>query len=161
MTVNTAALRTLLPDLEARDDIGLVVIERGVNLAAVTVLVEKMPALLGEVDALRTRLEMDFAWQIIDGVKTKVKVEPGSIPDGIDCRNETIKLQDGHIKELRGEVEGLRTALRRLAILKTVRMAYGGATVPNGGFCALCDADWDDHGQEHHTSECVLGRSAP
>jgi len=61
---------------------------------------EMVAWLIGEVDRLHTRLEANFAWQVIDGVKTKIAVEPGSIPDGIDCRDETIRQQDARIKEL-------------------------------------------------------------
>lgn len=69
----------------------------------------------GEVERLQDRLEMRHAWQIIDGQKVRVEVEPGSIPDGIDCRNETIKLQDQRLDELRAEVKRLREALGKIA----------------------------------------------
>lgn len=52
------------------------------------------------IEELETRLEMNFAHRMIDGVMTKVRVEPGSIPDGIECRDETIRLQDEHIAKL-------------------------------------------------------------
>jgi hypothetical protein len=58
-----------------------------------------------EIERLRERLEMTHAWQFIDGQETRIEVEPGSIPDGIECRDETIRLQDR-------EIERLRTALR-------------------------------------------------
>jgi hypothetical protein len=81
-------------------------------------LVEVLPTLLTEIERLTyqnelllDRLEANFAWQFIDGVKTKVKVEPGSIPDGIDCRDETIKLQDAHIERLTGLVRDMEGAL--------------------------------------------------
>ena len=72
-----------------------------------TAVREAESALMAAIKALQeaqetflTRLEANFAWQIIDGVKTKITVEPGSIPDGIECRDETIRQQDTRIKEL-------------------------------------------------------------
>lgn len=40
-----------------------------------------------EIERLRERLEMTHAY---DATRKRVAVEPGSIPDGIDCRDETI-----------------------------------------------------------------------
>lgn len=54
-----------------------------------------------EITRLRARLEMDGVWQLIDGKMQRISVEPGSIPDGIECRDETIKLQDAEIARLR------------------------------------------------------------
>lgn len=55
---------------------------------------------MGEIDRLRERLEMTHAWQTVDGKMVRVAVEPGSIPDGIECRDETIRLQDREIARL-------------------------------------------------------------
>lgn len=54
-----------------------------------------------EIERLRERLEMTHAWRMIDGKMAKIAVEPGSIPDGIECRDETIRLQDREIERLR------------------------------------------------------------
>ncbi|MCC2649862.1 MAG: hypothetical protein K0R61_47 [Microvirga sp.] len=54
----------------------------------------------GEISRLQERLEMTHVWQMIDGKMARVEVEPGSIPDGIECRDETIRLQDKEIKRL-------------------------------------------------------------
>jgi len=48
------------------------------------------------IDALETRLEMNSAY--VNG--ERVAMKPGSIPDGIECRDETIKLQKEYIKQL-------------------------------------------------------------
>jgi hypothetical protein len=67
-----------------------------------------LPDALGEaadeIERLRSRLEMTDAWQMIDGKMRRVPVELGSIPDGIDCRNETIRQQDELIANLRRRV---------------------------------------------------------
>lgn len=58
--------------------------------------------LQGEVEKLHTRLEDNFAYKTVEGKEglQRYAVEPGSIPDGIDCRNETIKLQEAKIASL-------------------------------------------------------------
>lgn len=56
-----------------------------------------------EIEKLRSRLEIDF---IYDGEGNKVKA-PNGTPDGIECRNETIKLQDEAIEKLRTETWNL------------------------------------------------------
>lgn len=96
------------------------------------------------VTELETRLEMNAAWQMIDGKMTRVAVEPGSILDGIDCRDATIKLQDEYVAELEERVRVLEEALGWIAnphhsmtiyeardIARTVCAA--GAAEPEGG----------------------------
>jgi len=53
---------------------------------------------------LHIRLEDSHAW---DKNGNRIDVEPGSIPDGIDCRDETIRLLKGEINRLR-KVESFR-----------------------------------------------------
>ena len=50
----------------------------------------------GENERLHTRLEDSFAF--VNGVR--VDVEPGFMPDGIECRDETIELQGNRIAQL-------------------------------------------------------------
>ncbi len=70
-----------------------------------------------EVVALQDRLEMRHVWQIgPDGQKVRVEVEPGSIPDGIACRDETIRLLDQKCAALRAEAVRLQAALRRMGV---------------------------------------------
>lgn len=58
-----------------------------------------------EIARLHDRLEDDRVWQMDaanpDGPMMRVDVEPGSVPDGIECRDETIKLLDAEITALR------------------------------------------------------------
>src|SRR5882672_142906 len=54
-------------------------------------------ALAQENERLHERLEDNHEFQLIDGKMTRIEVAPGSIPDGIECRDETIKLQDERI----------------------------------------------------------------
>lgn len=60
-------------------------------------------------DRLMDRLEMRHAY---DGEGNRIAVEPGSIPDGIECRDDTIKLQDERIARLEAQRDRLRDALR-------------------------------------------------
>jgi hypothetical protein len=66
------------------------------------------------VGQLQERLEMNHAWQMVDGEMVRVEVEPGSIPDGIECRDETIRLQDRAIERHRAEIDRLRTIISRI-----------------------------------------------
>jgi len=59
--------------------------------------IEQLRARIAE---LEERLEIDHCYQIIDGKQTRVEIPPnerGQQPDGIECRNETIKLLDARI----------------------------------------------------------------
>lgn len=71
-------------------------------------------AAASRIEELEARLETSHAYSLIDGVMTKVAVEPGSIPDGIECRDETIRLQDRRDKAQRARIEELENALRQL-----------------------------------------------
>src|SRR5882762_2483081 len=58
--------------------------------------------LRGEIEKLHTRLEDNFAYKTVEGKEglQRFAVPPGSIPDGIECRETTIKLLEGRIREL-------------------------------------------------------------
>lgn len=58
-----------------------------------------------EIDRLNERLENNHMFDAQGG---RVDVEPGSIPDGIECRDETIKFQDERITALTFENTNLR-----------------------------------------------------
>lgn len=51
-----------------------------------------------EIARLRERLEVTFAYDLSG---KRIEVLAGSIPDGIACRDETIKMQDAEIARLR------------------------------------------------------------
>ncbi|MBS0219173.1 MAG: hypothetical protein JSR91_00375 [Proteobacteria bacterium] len=73
--------------------------------------------MMEENQRLKERLEMAHVWQMIDGKMTRVPVpEDETIPDGIECREETIKLQDQHIRELQAEVKRLRSAMEAIGV---------------------------------------------
>ena len=55
-----------------------------------------------EIDRLKERLEIGFGFDL-DG--NRVKIE-GDHPDGIDCRNETIKLLESQIERLQQALDG-------------------------------------------------------
>lgn len=60
-----------------------------------------------EIWRLNTRLENNHAW--IDGVLETV--HPGSIPDGIECRDETITQQDASLTRIRSKLDMAMKAL--------------------------------------------------
>lgn len=55
-----------------------------------------------EVERLHERLEDNHAFDM-DG--NRIECEPGSVPDGITCRDETIKLQDERLAAMQAEHE--------------------------------------------------------
>lgn len=61
-------------------------------------------ALALEVERLHERLEDNHEYQLIDGKTVRVDVPPGSVPDGIECRDETIKLKRERIRELEADL---------------------------------------------------------
>jgi len=78
------------------------------SLRGMVIIAELKQARIAELEA---RLEIDHCYQIIDGKQTRVEIPPnerGQQPDGIECRNETIKLLDARIIKLEVEIERLR-----------------------------------------------------
>lgn len=67
---------------------------RALGLVDSASLVERMFA---EITHLHERLQDDH---VIDAEGKRVEVEPGSIPDKIDCQQETIKAQDANVNRL-------------------------------------------------------------
>lgn len=61
-----------------------------------------------ELAALHTRLEDNFCYDIKGN---RVEVEAGSIPDGITCRDETIKLQNESISKLYNDLAALQARI--------------------------------------------------
>lgn len=91
------------------------------------------------IATLEDRLEMRHAW--VNG--ERIAVPPGSVPDGIDCRNETIRQQDRRIAELEREVERLTEARDDLdqAALNACRLAVEADTAAYArGFAAAREA---------------------
>lgn len=60
-----------------------------------------------ENERLHERLEDNFAF---NSNGERVAFEPGTIPDGIECRDETIRQQDERIKRLVRERDAMREA---------------------------------------------------
>lgn len=67
------------------------------------------------------------AWAIAEIEQLRAKLEwMPSGPDGIDCRNETIKLQDENVKRLRAEIDDLRA---RVAMLEAEADENAGSAI--------------------------------
>lgn len=56
-----------------------------------------------------TRIEQELA-----ALMVRLEVRHDGGPDGIECRDETIKMQDDEIARLRAEVEALKVTLYRV-----------------------------------------------
>lgn len=80
-----------------------------VNPRAAAAALERIEALEADVAELHERLEDN---RVYDGEGNRIDVEPGSIPDGIDCRNETIKLLDARIEALEARAERAEAVVR-------------------------------------------------
>lgn len=65
-------------------------------------------ALRADVARLNERLENNRVYSFKDGQPIREDVEPGSIPDGIDCRNETIKGLEHIVADLRAQLAAVK-----------------------------------------------------
>jgi hypothetical protein len=96
-------------------------------------LQSRLDAALAEVELLNTRLERNYAF---DKDGNRIQVKPGDVPDGIDCRDETIRGLQQCIKELE---EGL------------TKLQYIG----DENSCEEIGHDKDEDDQEMHNSSCI------
>lgn len=79
---------------------------------------------MGELESLRervweleARLEIDHRFVLKRGKMVRETIpaaERDSFPDGITCRDETIKLQDEELARLRADRDRLRAELRKI-----------------------------------------------
>ena len=60
------------------------------------------------------------------------------------------------VQHLERKVRLLTAALRKLALVRHVRLASGGGTVPNGWSCRLCGASCDLGYKLRHADNCLL-----
>ncbi len=72
--------------------------------------------LIARAAELEKRLEIDHLWRITDNGEAMERVgvppeERAAMPDGIECRDETIELLDERIAELEVERDALRAQL--------------------------------------------------
>lgn len=67
-------------------------------------LKQQLAALLARVEELEERLEIGFAYDAM-GIRIQVSKDG---PDGIECRDATIELQDRAVDELRTKAQSLR-----------------------------------------------------
>lgn len=83
---------------------------------------DMLTVLQSQVAKYERRLEIDHAWTLKDGEKVEYIIPPeerDTFPDGIECRNETIKLQDERIDMFGRECERLSSQVavaRKMAI---------------------------------------------
>jgi regulator of replication initiation timing len=94
--------------------------------------------LQAEVERLNERLENNRVWVASkDGPGfIRQDVEPGSIPDGIECRDETIRQQDRNNDALRAENAWLRVALTETLKWAVYESEYDGKTYK---ICQSCE----------------------
>jgi hypothetical protein len=71
--------------------------------------------LRAEVTRLHERLEDNhvFVWDKATDKMLRQEIEPGSSPDGIECRDATIKLQGAVLAEARATISALRSAVAK------------------------------------------------
>lgn len=133
-----------------------------------------------EIARLNERLEatFHFVFDADSGEMKRVECKPGDIPDGIDCRNETIHQQNGHIERLAAllkeadaastskdaEIERLKAergkALAAVAFIAdegTYSDSYG---VPGSDFgvCRFCEAGGGPGVPFEHNKNCPILR---
>ena len=95
-----------------------------------------------EVKRLHARLEDDHVYRIDDetGGTYRVDVEPGSIPDGIKCRDATIRGLDDRIRNLTTERDAARAAAKGLA--EALRDMSSGWDYIRGRYGDLAGVGW-------------------
>jgi hypothetical protein len=102
---------------------------------------DRIEALEREVKRCHARLEIDHAWTIKDGKKVRCDIpehERAAFPDGIECRNETIKLLDQNIATLRANAKKDESRLSEaLAALKEIEGIVANAPKGSGGATSL------------------------
>lgn len=89
--MKTARLQEVLNDLRRRLE--------GEEREALEQMLGEFGDVKAENERLHTRLEDNFCWQSVNGKWVKIAVEPGSMPDGIECRDETIRQLQCRLKE--------------------------------------------------------------
>ena len=132
-----------------------------------------------EVARLHERLEDNhvFVWDKATDKMLRQEVEPGSVPDGIECRNDTIKIQDENLDRLRSAnatltaaLEEARGALEAFQKLHDEIMSLAEEAFREGDMdCADPSAwakscDWDDLRRARTalaTINAALGRKEP
>lgn len=71
---------------------------------------------LAEIERLRSRLEIDFVWQLDEPTGEMKRVPaPAGMPDGIECRDETIRLQDENVETLRSRLAAAESKAQALS----------------------------------------------
>lgn len=104
-------------------------VSQAAHFEAARRLADEVERLQAEVARLHARLEDDHEFRLDEhGNVIRVDVEPGSLPDGIECRDATIRLQDENLDRLRAlnkqliaEVERLRSAMPTNSEVQTER----------------------------------------
>jgi hypothetical protein len=70
---------------------------------------EEITRLRALLSAYEARLEIDHAWRLVDGKLTRFEIPPEdrpNWPDGITCRDETIKLLEEQLGRARQRHDG-------------------------------------------------------
>lgn len=83
----------------------------------------KVSALQEEVGRLRHRLEIDTVWKMVGDEMVEVSAPEGT-PDGIECRDETIRQLDAQVAGLKIIHDGLRQRLHEAYIWKAIDEGY-------------------------------------
>ena len=118
-------------------------------------------ALLDEIDRCHARLEIDHVWHSTSGGVIPVRVpysDRAGMPDGVECRDETIKIQDESISKLESRIVADLASYEAAMILsadlqeKAVAAARD-AALEEAAKLAARDADWTLFGKRDFEHE--------
>lgn len=86
--------------------------------AAASDAASEIERLRSRVSKLEARLEIDHVYKLVDGKTQRIEIAPEDRDkqyDGIECRDETIKLLDANIKRLRSALAAEREECAKVA----------------------------------------------
>lgn len=106
---------------EALAEVERLELESGTEIAALLVkaqtLAEENEKLTAAIEKFRERLEITHAYQMVDGRMVKVPA-PDGMPDGIECRDDTIKLLESSARATEERTQRLRGALHDILAIE-------------------------------------------
>lgn len=109
--IDLVELNALVEQAERDNDFADVLRDKAFLLA------RQVLALSDEVERCHARLEITHCWKMEAGDKVRVEIPPAeraTFPDGIECRNETIRLRDENNAKLRAALTAAESEAQAL-----------------------------------------------
>jgi hypothetical protein len=108
--------------------------------------IEKLREATARIALLEARLEVDHAWKMENGQLVRFEIPPedrANWPDGIDCRDETIKLLEEQLSSLSARLREVEGALKAVKIGDVYGKPFIGITMGDEGCWSV---EWPQEG---------------